>query len=176
MKTIEKKQICWDSSGKILEISKETFVSFVFSFVFLVISLCLGMFCYVLLCFCYAFVPHRQCGGCKIFLWHILLLLLLLLLHLPLSDLFRARAPPYRRPVQSAAPIGDDGQLMSCTSCTSCGRPVLWHSTNAFLFYTRQTFPFLFRSSVFSVPIRFLFSARQLFSSLLRRWGFPTAR
>ena len=35
------------------------------------------------------------------------------------------RPPPYRRPVQSAAPIGDDGQLMSF------GPPVLWLSTNA---------------------------------------------
>ena len=44
------------------------------------------------------------------------------LLRLPLSDLFRARAPPYRRPVQLTVPIGDDGQLMSSGSS---GRPVL---------------------------------------------------
>ena len=47
------------------------------------------------------------------------------LLRLPLSDLFRSRTPPDRQPVQSAAPIGDDGQLMSR------GPPVLWLSTNA---------------------------------------------
>ena len=36
-----------------------------------------------------------------------------------------ASAPPYRRPVQSATPIGDDGQLLSCPW------PVLWLSTHA---------------------------------------------
>ena len=39
-----------------------------------------------------------------------------------LSDLFRVRAPPYRRPVQPAAPIGDDGQR--CPGAPG-GRPVL---------------------------------------------------
>ena len=70
--------------------------------------------------------------------------------------------------VQLTVPIGDDGQLMSGGSGAP---PVLWLSTNkvqffrrprralfrlsfAFLFYTRQTFPFFFRSSDFSAPLR----------------------
>ena len=56
---------------------------------------------------------------------NIAVLLLLLLLLLPLSDLFRARAPPYRRPVQLTVPIGGDDQLMSFAP------PVLWLNTNA---------------------------------------------
>ena len=71
-------------------------------------------------------IPHRQCGGCKIFLCHFSSFLSCPLLRL--SDLFRARTPPYRRPVQLAVPIGDDGQLMSGASS---GWPVLWLSTHA---------------------------------------------
>ena len=55
---------------------------------------------------------------------------------LPQRPFVRARAPPYRRPVQSAAvqltaPVGYDGQLMSSPSCAPpsrrcCQRGVLW--------------------------------------------------
>ena len=72
--------------------------------------------------------------------------------------------------VQLTVPMGDDGQLMSF-SLPRLARPMTWYKWN-----TRQTFPCLFRSSDFSVPFRLLFSARQPFSSVLRRWGFPTAR
>ena len=85
--------------------------------------------------------------------------------------------------------MGDDVQLMSGGSCAP---PVLWISINAVqffvaccaLFFVRllhssfdlvRLFPFLFRSSDFSAPLRFLFSARQQFSSLSSRWAFPTA-
>ena len=60
---------------------------------------------------CVFIFPHRQYGGCIIFLCPACPLPPPV--RLPLSDLFRASAPPYRRPVQSAAHIGDDGQLMS---------------------------------------------------------------
>ena len=101
-------------------------------------------------------VPHRQCGGCKIFLCH----LLPPLLRLPLSDLFRARAPPYRRPVQPAAPLGDDGQLMSGASSAW---PVLWLSTNA-VRLTGKCFPSSVFCQVLSVK-RFPSSGfRQMFS------------
>ena len=82
-------------------------------------------------------VPHRQCGGCKIFSCHLpsippsflpsLLLLLLLLLLCFLSS-----ASPVlwlsTNAVQLTVPIRGDGQLMSGASC---GPPLLRHRTNA---------------------------------------------
>ncbi len=68
-------------------------------------------------------VPHRQCGGCKIFLCHLVLLLLLPSLLPSSSATFFARASLLYR--QLTVPIGDDGQQMSG------GPPVLWLSTNA---------------------------------------------
>ena len=137
-------------------------------------------------------VPHRQCGGCLIFLWLPLLLLLLLILVLLLST----------NAVQLTVPMGDDGQLMSSSSC---GRPVLWHSTNAVpssvfrqvlsvkpfpssvfrqAFSVKRIPSSVFRQ-VFSVKrfqscvFRQVFSvncASQICSSLFRRWGFPKHR
>ena len=79
-------------------------------------------------------VTHRQCGGCMIFLcpassfllplFPCFLLLLLLLL--------RTTA------VQLTVPVGDDGQLLSCTSG---GPPVLWLGTNAVQVFSVKCFP-----------------------------------
>ena len=51
-------------------------------------------------------------------------------------------------------------------------RRVLFRSSFALLFDTGQTFPFLFRSSDFSVPLSFPFSAPQTFPFLFRS-SFP---
>ena len=105
--------------------------------------------------------------------------------------------------VQLTIPIGDDGQLMSAP-LRRPARPMLstnavqfvlrlrralFRSSFAFLFSVRQTFPFLFRSpfhffrlfrSLFvlqTFPFLFIPLFRSSFrSSLLRRWGFPTAQ
>ena len=70
--------------------------------------------------------------------------------------------------VQLTVPIGDDGQLMSWASC---GPPVIWLSTNAINFSVACGALFsilLFRSSDFSVSLRFLCSALQTFPFLVR--------
>jgi len=102
--------------------------------------------------------PPRQCRGCMSSPVPLHLLCSLLpsfVLSFALSDLLRACAPPYRLPVQSAAPTGDDGQLMSSAFC---GPAVLSLGTNAVHVFFVNCFP----SNIF----RQVFSGKRLPSSV----------